>query len=261
MKQIGFITSEDDPSLISDDRLVIAPLKKLGYIVEPVVWDSPMKKSFDALIFRSCWNYHKKHSKFLKFLLELKDLNMPILNSIEVIEWNLNKKHILELEAKILIPKTKFFKSASRINIQTLKDIAQEWNVDKIVVKPAVSLNGHDTFLLGLDAHAVKVISGLLITRDVLVQEFIPEITSSGEISLVYFNKKLSHAIRKIPAKNEFRVHREYGGTRANVTPSLSVLNYGQSILDDLQHHLLYDYMLERILSKPIGDLYSLNSS
>ena len=33
--------------------------------------------------------------------------------------------------------------------------------------------------------------------REILIQEFIPEIKTAGEISLIFFNKEFSHAIRK----------------------------------------------------------------
>src|SRR5690606_17586137 len=47
---------------------------------------------------------------------------------------------------------------------------------------------------------------------DIMVQPFIREITSLGEVSLHYFNGELSHTIRKTPKAGDFRVQEEFGG-------------------------------------------------
>lgn len=79
-----------------------------------------------------------------------------------------------------------------------------------------------------------------MIQDDLLIQEFIPEIQTNGEVSMVFFNKKFSHAIRKRAAKNEFRIHSEYGGTRESISISLQSLEYGKNLLNQIQEDLLY---------------------
>lgn len=245
MKRIGFVTSVDDPTLINDDNLAVPFLEYLGISMTPVVWDHWLSHDFsdyDALIFRSCWNYHRKYEEFQQFLTSLKRLKIPILNPLAVIEWNLNKKHILELGHKVLVPKTRWFKTGSPFVKSDLTSLVSEWRVEQLVLKPAVSLNGQDTYLVKADDWNTieRIVVDLLKQRDVLIQEYIPEIKISGEISLVYFNKKFSHAVRKVPAENEFRVHSEYGGTREAVTASSAALNYGQSVLSQIEQDILY---------------------
>ena len=246
MKKIGFLTSIEDPDLISDDRLAFPFLEKNGFFAQPVIWDhfdQSEMASFDGFVFRSCWNYHRKFSQFLQFLEQLENLKVPVYNSLDAIRWNLNKKHILDFAKKIPVPKTYFFQAGETLSSQNLRELSQEWGVDSLVIKPAVSLNGQDTYLVqGLkDLQKMEgIISKLLKNRDLLVQEFIPEIKTSGEISLIYFNRQFSHAIRKIPAKNEFRVHTEYGGSRDLISASEVALEYGQSILSQTPGKLLY---------------------
>lgn len=237
MKRIGFVTSEEDPNLTADDLLAFPALAKLGISVVPVIWDKNTDfANLDALIFRSCWNYHRKYEDFLFFLTRVGNLNIPVFNSVDTIAWNLNKKHIIELENKILVPKTSFFEKKKPFSLDGFG------NAEQIVIKPAVSLNGHDTYLLPTDDlnSIEKIIQDLLMNRDVLVQEYIPEIKTNGEISLVYFNKKYSHAIRKTPARNEFRVHAEYGGTCESIKPDAAVLAYGQAVFNEVTADLLY---------------------
>jgi glutathione synthase/RimK-type ligase-like ATP-grasp enzyme len=47
---------------------------------------------------------------------------------------------------------------------------------------------------------------------DALIQNFIPEIMTQGESSLIYFGGEYSHAVKKVPALGDFRVHDTYGG-------------------------------------------------
>jgi glutathione synthase/RimK-type ligase-like ATP-grasp enzyme len=245
MRRIGFITSEEDPNLIDDDRLAFPELEKRGFQVSPIVWDHVDRVNeldFDALVFRSCWNYHRKFSQFLKWLSEIKKLSIPVLNPVSTIEWNLNKKHILELALKVAVPKTKFFVSGSPFSILNLENTADEWSVNLLVVKPAVSLNGHDTYLVnqGDFEKMGPVFAKLLKDRDLLIQEYIPEIKTAGETSLIFFNRKFSHAVVKRAAKNEFRVHSEYGGSRDRVEVSAHALEYSHRVLDQVKGELLY---------------------
>lgn len=241
--KIGFVTSEEDPNLVKDDRLAIPFLKKHGYSVSPLVWDHISDVSqFDALIFRSCWNYHRKFTAFQIWLQELRQLKIPIFNSLNTIAWNLNKKHIIEFENTFAVPKTKLVERHASFSPQNLEEIFDLWKVDQLVIKPAVSLNGHDTYLLN-KSESVKIeklILDLTQDRDLLIQEFIPEIRTKGEVSLVFFNKKFNHAVRKVPAKNEFRVHSEYGGTRTSTITSPEATAYATALLKQIPDNLLF---------------------
>ncbi len=244
MKTIAFITSEEDPQLINDDRLAFAPLLDLGLEVRPLVWDSDADlTSFDAFIFRSCWNYHRKFDQFISWLDSLEKLRKPVLNAVGVSRWNLNKKYLLELKKKgAVIPETEWIEKRSVIQPAQLASIIKKIPSEKVVIKPAVSLNGQDTYLLVSSEllEIEKVIKELLKERDVLIQEFIPEVKTSGEVSLVFFDGKFSHAIKKIPSREEFRVHSEYGGTRVSVTPSIDIINQAERVLAMIGESLLF---------------------
>src|SRR5690606_38082218 len=54
---------------------------------------------------------------------------------------------------------------------------------------------------------------------DVLVQQFIREVTTDGEWSLVFFGSDFSHAVRKRPKQGDFRVQIEHGGSAVTETP------------------------------------------
>lgn len=243
--KIGFATSEDEPNLIDDDLLAVSVLKKKGYAVVPVVWDRAGEvelSGLDALVVRSCWNYHQKYQDFLKWLGFLRDLKIPVFNSIRLIEWNLNKKYLLEFQNVVPVPATLLVPRKTSFSKGLLEKTFGDFNTDRLVIKPAVSLNGHDTYLVSKDhsEEILPIIQSLLENRDLLFQEFIPEIQSEGEVSLIYFNRQFSHAIRKVPAHGEFRIHREYGGTRQSTAPSREALDFSEKLLEHVQGDLLY---------------------
>jgi glutathione synthase/RimK-type ligase-like ATP-grasp enzyme len=245
MKKIGFITSSEDPNLSRDDQLAIEPLKSLGYEVFPLVWDDSGSdlSSYDAFVFRSCWNYHTHFQSFLKWVEILRAQQKPILNSLDVSIWNLNKVYLLELQKKgVSIPKTEWIKHGSLFDSDDVKTKMDFFEGRQIVIRPAVSLNGHDTYLVSAkDENKLKEIwRSMPLQRDIIVQEFIPEIRSSGETSLIFFNGEFSHAIKKIPASDEFRIHVEYGGLQTAVVPSPQLIAEAKEILNLVDSALLF---------------------
>lgn len=60
MRRIAFVTYQALPNLSSGDQLVLPYLHELDTIVVAVAWDDPAVawEAFDAVILRSCWDYH-----------------------------------------------------------------------------------------------------------------------------------------------------------------------------------------------------------
>ena len=146
-EKIGFITSAEE-GLNSEDELSVSHLETLGILVAPVIWDQPENQNlelFDGLIFRSCWNYHQKHSEFLDWIHQLKALSVPIFNPLSIIEWNIDKKYLLDWNSA---PKTKRYLKGYRFTKNDFEEVLSNWKLEAVVIKPCVSLNGQDTFLV-----------------------------------------------------------------------------------------------------------------
>jgi len=79
-----------------------------------------------------------------------------------------------------------------------LKDLIERDSVDKTKV----------IFKSKLDFVWSVVRSG---KDDYIIQPFLQTIQTHGEWGLFFFNTKLSHAMRKVPKKDDFRVQEEYG--------------------------------------------------
>src|SRR5690606_10257557 len=53
--------------------------------------------------------------------------------------------------------------------------------------------------------------------RGLLIQPFLPEILSQGELSLLFFDGVFSHAVCKRPRDGDYRVQPQFGGTAVPV--------------------------------------------
>lgn len=231
MRRLGFATSRVDPDLTADDRLACAPLARAGWRVEPVVWDAAADLDrLDALVLRSCWDYHHQPEAFAAWLDRLGGLGLPVINAPAVCAWNLDKRYLLELRAAgAPVPDTAFVPAGSG----ALEDAAEALTGERVVVKPTISLNGEDTWLLSRrDVARSAEIRALARRRDLLVQEYVPEITAAGELSFVFLGGEFSHAIRKLPKPGEFRVQVEHGGRRLPCTPTDDQIAQAAAILD-----------------------------
>lgn len=233
MKRVAFVTYAGLPALTADDRAALGPLETLGVAVEPRVWGGDVAElsNFDAVVLRSCWDAHRRTREFLTWLARLHAAGARVLNAPDVVPWNIDKRYLLELERQgARIPATRLLERGATVDARELLDVGQGAGV---VVKPAVSLDGQDTFRFDARDHAAfaACVRDLVTTRDVLVQAFVPEIETRGETSLVFFQGRYSHSVIKRPRAGEFRVQEEYGGSRARVEPGRETLAEATRIL------------------------------
>jgi len=94
------------------------------------------------------------------------------------------------------------------------------------VVKPSIAGGAWRTYRFHLDEfdrHAADI-AATLADRGVLVQPFLPEIQSAGELSLLFFDGVFSHAVCKRPKAGDYRVQFQFGGTSDNVEVSADLI-------------------------------------
>ena len=230
---LGLVTCRQFPRLTASDSLLIKPLTSLGFQIKAVPWDDEKVRweQFDTLILRSCWNYHLVPEKFLSWLDLIEKQGIKLWNPYKIVRWNINKKYLFDLKKKgIDIVPTKLINSGKTFDFK--KNI-HEFNTDDLIIKPVI----------GASAYGVKRISKntkfTLPAGDYLVQPFLKEIYD-GEYSLIFFNKKFSHAVIKIPNAKDFRTQPELGGTEKLIQPDKKIIKQAQIILEKIDSPLLY---------------------
>jgi glutathione synthase/RimK-type ligase-like ATP-grasp enzyme len=239
--KIGIVTCNEYPQLTEPEKPLIGLLASHGIEAEPLVWNDASIdwKKFDCLLLRSVWDYHLLVKEFFEWLSMLGEIQVLTLNSLPVVNWNRHKFYLQELENKgVKIVPTLFVDKTTNFSLAELK--SKGWK--QAVIKPAVSANSFltESFSFTEIPSIEKKFHGLAAERDFLVQSFMPEVQSSGEVSLVFFDKQYSHAVVKLPAQGDFRVQEEHGGKTISFDPTPSVIDTATKILSWVEEDLLY---------------------
>lgn len=240
MLHFAFVTCSSKPELAIDDWEVANELNSSGIQIQAVPWDGdPVDWTlFDGIILRSCWNYHLQPQKFIRWLDLLEKQRLRVFNPVTALKSNLHKSYLLTLQQNgVRIPETQLISQGSSVN---LHEIMKSRGWEKAVVKPAISATAWKTFVAHADdTHDEQSFQNNLLECDLLIQNFISEI-ESGELSLIFFQKKFSHAVIKKPKVGDFRVQDNFGGTIEPLNPPVGIVKQAQSILNHIAEPLLY---------------------
>jgi glutathione synthase/RimK-type ligase-like ATP-grasp enzyme len=245
MSRIAFVTYRDRPTITSDDQFVATELHQQGVVVIGAAWDDPAVdwKSFDLLVIRSTWNYHLQPEAFAQWLGHRENEGCHILNPPAVVRWNMHKSYLSDLQKKgVAVPETIWLSRHHHHTPESLSTLLQASGWARIVVKPAVSATAFKTLLINapFSSSTLTDICALAQERDLLLQEFLPEIQSDGEWSIIFFNKEFSHAVRKQPRAGDFRVQNDFGGSAQSQIPPPPIIQQSASILQEITEPLLY---------------------
>lgn len=236
---IQFATSPDLPDLTADDMIAVDALRARGLHVEPVIWSESARRP-DAVVIRSCWDYHLREAAFRAWIARLERDGVSVINTPALVRWNLHKSYLADLQSRgVPAVPTVLVRSA---DARTLRDIIDGAGWDDAVVKPAVSLNAWETWRVparDAEAHEDRFVH-LRSTGDVLVQKFLQQVTSDGEWSLVFFGDRFSHAVRKLPKTGDFRVQVDHGGSFTTESPAARLIDDATRVIHSLPVRPIY---------------------
>lgn len=222
--------------------LTYPSLRGMGHSVIELPWREPTDWSqFDAIIFRSTWDYQDDPAQFIQVLASIEASAARLLNPLATIAWNIDKAYLRDLEAEgVAIVPTDFSDS---LREDELESAAGRFGSTELIVKPAISANADDTFWLTPESFDNFVAGSLpaFRKRRCLIQPFVPAVVDEGEYSLFYFNGELSHCILKTPKTGDFRVQEEHGGQLRLVTdPEPALVSAGAFVSRIVGDDLLY---------------------
>jgi glutathione synthase/RimK-type ligase-like ATP-grasp enzyme len=224
--RLALATAAHLPGIQPDDAHLAQSLRQLG--IEPVscTWNDPDVdwSRFDAVLIRTMWDYFKHYADFLHWLDRLP---VPTINPAPLLRWNSDKRYLLELERHGIDIIASTIAPAGQLH-DTLAPMPGQ----DVVVKPTVSGGAWHTVrgVVG-DAAFAQAIAQLPAQLDYLVQPYVPAIADEGEWSLLFFDNRYSHAVIKRPARGDYRVQGDFGGTAEPVEPPPSILAAAQRAL------------------------------
>ncbi len=179
---VCFVTCATWPAVSDSDGFAARALERRGATVTPLAWNDAAARfdGFDAVVFRSSWDYHHAPDAFLAWLARWEAAGVPFWNPPDLIRWNLSKRYLGDLErAGIPVVPTAYLDEGES---GTLPALLSERGWDTAVVKPVLSASAHDTVLVGPGEAGVvaRIIAAGGMRTPVMVQPFVEEIRSQG---------------------------------------------------------------------------------
>ncbi len=97
-----------------------------------------------------------------------------------------------------------------------------------VVIKPVIDL-GAERLARVETAMVGRILRSL--GEPGMAQPFFGSVQTTGELSLLYVSGELTHALRKRPARGDFRVQQQYGGTHEATKPPGAALEIAEAAL------------------------------
>ena len=240
--RVALVTHAELPDLAADDRLLLAPLASLGVTGVPAVWSAPDVDwaGFDALMIRSCWDYHLDPARFFAWVAHVETLGVPVWNPPAILRWNSEKGYLRDLAARgaTVIPTT----WVGPGDAPPLRQVLHDAGCDDVVIKPAVSASARNTWRTSrarADVDDARFRAAAQ-AQQLLVQPYVAAIAEHGEWSLLFAAGRYSHAVIKRPRSGDFRVQEHLGGTTTHATPPSFVIDEARRIVQSVGTALLY---------------------
>ncbi|HEY7752511.1 MAG TPA: hypothetical protein VH856_01715 [Steroidobacteraceae bacterium] len=241
MRRIAFLTLAEQGDFVIDDERAVAPLAERGIAVETIPWNRPGVdwKRYDLVVIRSTWDYQHHGHAFLETLDAIEAVTR-LHNSAAITRWNMAKTYLKDLaERGVPTVPTIWRDGLARGGLLMLFD---ELGSEEAVIKPIMSGNAEGAWRLDR-AHAhdlAGVIEAYFHKRPLMMQAFERAIVTEGEFSLMYFDGTFSHAIRKVPKADDFRVQEEHGAAIIAVTPEPALRATADAAMAAVGERLLY---------------------
>jgi glutathione synthase/RimK-type ligase-like ATP-grasp enzyme len=215
---VTLATCRDLPDLHHDDGPLLEALADRDVPVRVLAWDDPSVDwtASPLVVVRSTWDYVPRRADFVAWAARVGACTQ-LWNPAEVIAWNTEKRYLRRMaEAGVATVPTRWLRKGADVSLAAVLD---ESGWEHAVVKPAVSAGSIGTVRLHR-RDAVRQqghLDALLAEGTVLVQPYLRRIETAGEVSVLWIDGEVTHAVRKRPRSGDFRVQAEFGGTEEPV--------------------------------------------
>lgn len=241
MPRIACLTLADPRDFVIDDALLHTELRQRGWTVDVVPWTAASNwAAYDRVLIRTPWDYQQAPDRFLGVLEGIDASGTRLDNPLDVVRWNLDKRYLRDVQRAGVPVVPSVWMDAWDEGL--VRESFDALGCARVVLKPTVSANADHTYPLTraeLDAKRGRL-ARVFARRPALIQPFLDEILTLGEVSLFYFGGHFSHAIRKQPAAGDFRVQEEHGGTITTLDPDPALRRAGQAALAAVARPVLY---------------------
>lgn len=204
MPRLALATAIAAHALDEDLPPLLRALQAAGIAAEVRAWDDPTVSwsRYDGVLLRSTWDYTTRYAEFSAWCEAIAGCTR-LLNPLEVVRWNTDKRYLAQLEALGLPTVPSDFALPGDDPDTLLDDVLQTWpEAAELVIKPVIGAGSRDARRhrrQSRDAMRSHLAALLAAGRGVLLQPYLPAVDTAGETALLYFDGQFSHAIRKGP--------------------------------------------------------------
>ena len=197
--RIIFVTTRDPVAEFDLDRAPLTDaLVALGPEVVSVPWEEPDVDwlASDLVLIRSPWNYSDRPAEFRRWLSARRDC-ANFHNPVAVIEWNIEKRYLEDLEsAGVRVVPTRFCG-----DMRSFDEAVEAIDAAEIVVKPSMSAGSRRTGRFERRSIAARGLAERILDHgfEVMVQPHLRSVDREGEIGTVFIDGERSHSFRKGP--------------------------------------------------------------
>ena len=210
------------------------PLRAAGLEVVGRSWaDASDLGAFALVLPLLVWGYPRAHDRWVEAVTGWEQQGVRLHNPASVLRWNADKRYIGRLEERgaPVVPTL----YADRLTLETMEEARARFGTERLVAKPQVSSTAWQTIRWQPGGSLDGGPEG-----PAMVQPYLPAIEQSGEVSLIFFGGRFSHAISKRPQPGDFRVQPEFDGIIAAYDPAPDEREAAERILAAVDEHLLY---------------------
>lgn len=239
-------TAIDAESRVLWEARLATPLRAVGIEASLAGFTEELDlRGFEAATPLLAWGYHERIDFWSKRLDDLERSGLPILNPVAALRWNSRKTYLTELaEGGANIVPTAFVDEVTEPAVETAR---ARFGTPLVVVKPVVSAGAMSTVRLAPGDPLEGAPRGAA-----MIQPYLPAIVGEGEISMLYFGGRFSHAAVKVAAAHDFRVQARMGGAaRALPLPPREAFEAAEAVLAACPHRL--DYARVDLIRGPDG--------
>ena len=220
------------------DRLARA-LSLRDLTVRPLAWpdhvqDASGLMDFPLVLPLLAWGYHQQHALWLEATRTWSEAGVRIANPASVLAWNSDKTYLARFQQQgVAIPPTLWTTAVTDAEVEAAFD---RFGTEAVIVKPTVSGGAWKTLKHSRGEPLIDAPTG-----SAMIQPFLPDLATAGELSLLFFGGRLSHAVLKTAAPGDFRIQSQFGGRYQTVAePPAAALTLAEQVLAVIAEPLLY---------------------
>ncbi len=227
----------------ADDIPFRAALTERGVRITQPAWDDDTVdwSSFDGVLIRTTWDYMDRRNEYVSWAKRVESV-VPLFNPASIVEWNTHKSYLRDLEAAgVPIVPTIWLE---RGTVPNLAELLSDRAWTRGFIKPAIGATARETLrfqacdgeLDSARAHLART----LAVEDMLLQPYLHSVETEGEYSAIFIAGELTHAVRKIPVRGDYRVQDDFGAADAPWEFTPDEIAIARRALDAAGDDLLY---------------------